>query len=231
MTGPSAWLDPDPVRKEVELVNRLEHLEREYRRLKRYTASLLIGVAILLGLAVAFTIVSSRYGLPGTVAELVSAKKFILRDQEGAVRGLWGTASDGSIRFVLQDAKGRPRAKLNLLSDGSTGLSLADTTGYPHAVFALLPDNSGSLAFADRAGLTRSVFGVSPDGSATLVFVDRKGATRASLGVDGQGGGAFQLLDRQGRPILAENEPASDSIPSSSPAGEAPRTVTPARKQ
>jgi hypothetical protein len=218
MSGPSTRLDADPLPREVAIHSRLEELERESRRLRRYTVSLLIGLAVLLGLGVAFAVVSAQYGVPGTVADIVAARQFVLRGQGGAVRGLWGSEADGSIRFVLQDAKGRPRVKLNLLSDGSAGLSLADSAGYPHAVFALLPDNSGSLAFADGSGITRSVVGVSSDGQATLVFADRKGATRASLGVDGQGEGALQILDRQGRPAAAESPaPILDSTVSESP--------------
>jgi hypothetical protein len=189
------------LRRSAGLSHRLDALEREHRRLRRFNNFLLLGVAVLLGLAVAFAVISSRYGMPGTVGDLVSARQYVLRGRDGAVRGLWGTEKDGAVRLVLQDGKARPRVKLNLLADGSSGLSYADSVGHLLAVFALLPDHSGSLVFADGSGTTRLVLGVSPDGAANVVFADRTGATRAGLGVDGKGGGSLTLVDRQGRDL------------------------------
>jgi hypothetical protein len=183
-------------RPEVVFLHRLEALERENRRLRRYSSYAFMGLAVLLGLIVALVWASGRHGAPGTVAEEVAAHRFILRDAAGAIRGAWGIGDDSAVRLVLQDSAGRPRVKVSLLQDGTAGLSFSDVAGRPRAVFALLPDQSGSMAFADEAGKTRAVLGISPDGAANIVFADRAGSTRAGLGVDGAGRSTFTLADR-----------------------------------
>jgi hypothetical protein len=204
--------DAGRMRLEGALSHRIDELEREYRRLKRLNLSLMIGLAILLGLGVALVSVSSRYGLPGTVAELVAAKQFMVRGDDGVVRGIWGTAEDGTIRLMLQDSAGRARVKLDLLADGASGLTFADSAGHPRAVFAFLPDQTASLVLADAAQRTRAVLGISADGSPTILFADRSGSTRAGLGVDNRGTGTLTLEDRSGR-NLAEPEQPSEVEP------------------
>jgi hypothetical protein len=198
--------DAGRMRLEGALSHRIDEVEREYRRLKRLNLSLLIGFAILLGLGVALVSVSSRYGLPGTVAQRVAAKQFMVRGDDGVVRGIWGTADDGTVRLMFQDSAGRARVKLDLLADGSSGLTFADSAGHARAVFAFLPDQTASLVLADEAQRTRAVLGISADGSPTILFADRGGATRAGLGVDSRGEGALTLVDRTGHD-LAEPEP------------------------
>lgn len=206
------------------LLTRLDELEREYRRLRRFTLSLLVGTAVLLGLAVALVMMSSKYGLPGTVADVVAARQFVLRGPEGLIRGVWGTENDGTLRLVLQDRGGRPRVKLNLLNDGSSGLTFSDSAGRPRAAFALLPDQSSSIVLADEGGRTRTVLGISARGGATLVFADRAGATRAGLGVDANGSGTFMLTDRTGRAL----QPAGDEPDAVGPdSGETPESLPP----
>jgi hypothetical protein len=181
---------------------RLEALERDNRRLRRYGALLVVGMAMLLGLAV--VLVYTRR----SVTPEIAAQRFVLRDAGGNIRGAWGVAEDSSLRLVFQDQAGRPRIKVSLLNDGSAGISLADSGGNPRAVFALETTEGGSLVFADGTGRTRTVLGVSADGSANVVFADRNGATRAGLGVDTRGLGTFTLDEPGGRP-----PPAADSAP------------------
>lgn len=190
----------------LTLAERLDTVEREYRRLRRLALTLLVTVALLLGLGVALVAVSMRHGAPGSVAEVVAARRFVLRGVDGKIRGVWGTHEDGSVRLVLQDGQERQRTKMDLLGDGASGFSFADSAGNPRAVFAFLPDQTASLVFADEAGKTRSVLGVSAGGSATLVFADQSGATRAGLGVDQRGTGTFTLVDRVGRDLMQSED-------------------------
>lgn len=183
-------------RPEVMFLNRIEVLERDNRRLQRATGLSFIGMAILLGLMVALVWVTGQHGMPGSIAREVAARQFVLRDQNGVVRGAWGMGEDGAVRLVLQDAAAHPRVKLSLLQDGTSGVSFSDSSGHPRAVFALLPDQTGSVAFADETGKTRSVLGISADGSSNIVFADRGGSTRAGLGVDARGQSTFTLADR-----------------------------------
>jgi hypothetical protein len=216
-------------RPEVVFLHRLEAVEREHRRLRRYSTYAFVGLAILLGLIVAIVWVSGRQGAPGTVADQVAARQFVLRDKTGAIRGAWGLGDDGAVRLVLQDQAGRPRVKVSLLQDGTAGLSFADSGGRPRAVFAMLADQTGSLAFADDAGKTRSVLGISADGSANLVFADRAGSTRAGLGVDGSGKSTFTLVDRLNDSAPAVTETVGGEAADS--AAEAAKARVPPRRK
>jgi hypothetical protein len=216
-------------RPEVMFLNRLDVLERDNRRLQRSANLSFIGIAILLGLVVALVWVAGRYGMPGSVAREVAARQFVLRDQSGTLRGVWGMGEDGAVRLVLQDQTGRPRVKVSLLGDGTSGLSFSDSTGHARAVFALLPDQTGSVAFADESGKTRSVLGISADGSSNIVFADRAGSTRAGLGVDARGQSTFTLADKMSEalPAPAVTESVGGEVADSSPA---PKRPIPRRK-
>ena len=78
---------PDPLLRQMRelergMTIRTGELERENRRLRRIWMGTLIAVALLLGLATALVIVAARQGLPGTVASVVEARQFLLRDKE-----------------------------------------------------------------------------------------------------------------------------------------------------
>ncbi len=218
-------------RPEVVFLHRLEALERENRRLRRYSSYAFLGLAVLLGLIVALVWVSGRRGAPGSVAEEVAARRFILRDAVGTIRGAWGIGGDSAVRLVLQDSAGRPRVKLSLLQDGTSGVSFSDPAGRARAVFALLPDQTGSVAFADEAGRTRSVLGISADGSANIVFADRSGSTRAGLGVDEAGHSTFTLADRMSDSQAPVTESVGGEAPDSQPAAAAKGHTAPKRKR
>jgi len=186
---------PYELRAEGRIVNRLEQLERDNRRLRRYTTVMLIVVAMALGLGTALLWYSVRSGLPGS-PQTVSASQFLLRDANGRVRGAWGVDDSGAVRLTLSDEGERQRVRLSLLQDGSAGLSFADSADRKLAVLGLLPDNTTNLALTDPAGIPRAVLGVASDGSSNLVFADREGSTRAGLGVDSRGLGTFSLAER-----------------------------------
>ena len=141
---------------------RMEALERDNRRLQRYGMLLVVGMAILIALVVVL-VYTSR-----TVATEVAAKRFVVKDASGIVRGAWGMAEDSSLRLIFQDAAGRPRVRISLLNDGSAGISLADSLGRARAAFALETAEGSSIVFADASGRTRSVLGVSDRKSTRL---------------------------------------------------------------
>ena len=208
-----------PSRHDVaSLLARVESVEADNRKLRRLSLALIGFVAVLAGLAVAIMVVAGQYGLPGTTAEIVAARQFVLRDGEGRPRSLWGEDDEGAIRLVMQDPAGQPRLRLSLLPDGGAGLSLIDSAGHNRAVVALLPDQASSIVLADGTGRTRSVFGLAPDGSSTLIFADRTGVTRASLGVDARGAATSTFSDRGQSQV---EEPAAET-----PADSADTTST-----
>ena len=220
------------IRHEFErgLLNRLETVERENRRLRRLWVSSLISIAVLLGLATALVIVSARHGLPGTVADVIESRQFLLRDADGMVRGAWGTLPDGTMRLTLQAPGSKAGVTLTALKSGASGLTFSDSSGRSRGVFGILPDETLSLTFGDRTGMIRSSLGLNPEGSATLVFADRTGAMRAGMGVDSRGAGTFTVVDRPGAQSAAtQSEPeaddsaAADTTPAPAPKAPAKR--------
>ena len=197
----------DPVtaqlRAEAAIVHRLEDLERDNRRLRRYGVMMLLVLAMFLGVGASLLYFSGAYGLPGS-PQMVAARQFLLRDARGTIRGTWGTAEDGSVRLSLNDDRGRQRIRLSLLEDGSAGLTFADTADRKLAVLGLLPDHTSTLALTDPAGVPRMVLGVAANGSSNLVFADHSGTTRAGLGVDSRGLGTFTLEERTGGGVPEE---------------------------
>lgn len=197
------------------MLDRMQTLERESRRLHRLWMSTIVGLAVLLGLAAALVVVSARHGFPGTVADVIESRQFLVRDKSGVVRGAFGELDDGTLRLSLQAPNSRAGVSLTALKGGASGLTFSDSTGKSRGVLGLLPDETLSLTFGDQAGTTRSALGLNPEGSATLVFADRSGSMRAGIGVDSRGMGTFTLIERPGsRAVLPEApvDSAEDSV-------------------
>jgi hypothetical protein len=215
------------IRAEAAIVHRMDALERDNRRLRRYGIMMLVVLAVFLGVGASLLYFSGAYGLPGS-PQMVAARQFLLRDSRGTIRGTWGTAEDGSVRLALSDDRGRQRIRLNLLEDGSAGLTFADTAGRKLAVLGMLHDQTTTLALTDPAGVPRMVLGVAANGSSNLVFADHSGTTRAGLGVDARGLGTFTLEERSGGAAQEElldslQAGQTDSVDAPAPAGPTPR--------
>jgi hypothetical protein len=178
------------------LLQRLERVEQEYRRLRSTNRLLIVGLAVLLGSAAA-TVVTLALRLPPVPGDVVQARSFALRDAKGRLRGVFGMATDGSPQLALQDESGHPRLRLIVLSDGSPGLALIDQQGRSRAALGLLPDETITLAFADRQGISRAVLGLTARQAASLALADSDGVTRAGMGVAADGKSAVTTLDGQ----------------------------------
>jgi hypothetical protein len=219
---------PEPKSPEQVLHARLDEIERENRRLRRFGTTMLMGIAVLLGVTVAVFLYSGSLG--AGVPENIAARQFTIRDGKGVNRGTWGVGADGTVRFLLSDLMGRPRVRVSLLPDGSSGVSFADSADRKLLVLGMLPDQSTSFVMSDRSGVPRVVLGMAGNGSANLVFADREGATKAGLGVDGRGQGAFTLADRgSGQPAAVEVDPDTADEPVDSQ--PKPAAKTPVRKK
>jgi hypothetical protein len=215
MTGVKPDATPDPLlRQMLELERgmtiRIQELERENRRLRRLWMGTLVSVALLLGLATALVIVAARHGLPGTVADVIEAREFLLRDAAGTVRGSWSAAADGSMRLVFQAPGSKAGLALSVLGGGASGITVRDSAGRSRAVLGLLPDQTVSLLFADENGTTRTVLSLVRGGS-SLVFADRSGSAKAALGLDARGTGTFTLRDRSGASLLEADQTEEDT--------------------
>jgi hypothetical protein len=194
-------------RVESVLLDRMDRIERENRRLRRFGNMMIVAVAIVVGLAAAVFWYTGRFGIAGAVPQNIVARQFTLRNADGTTRGTWGVADDGTVRLLLNDAKGRARVRMSLLADGSAGLSFADTADHKLIVMGSLPDQTSSFVMSSGAGVPRAVLGISGAGAANLVFADQGGATKTSLGVDAKGKGAFTVAEQPGAQI---EEPAPD---------------------
>jgi hypothetical protein len=205
---------PQAIVRELEAVlgRRVDALERENQRLKRYgtIATGVVGAMLLLNA----TMLIAMRAQEGQVADVVESRRFVLRDGDGHVRGVLGVNNDGASRLVLQDRDGRERLRLALLADGSPGMSFADREGRSRAVLGLLADETSTLVFADRSGKTRAVLGLSPDEASTLVFADRNGETRVGLGVEADGSAGLTVFEKepQAGPHAA-TQPADEAAP------------------
>jgi hypothetical protein len=205
---------PDPLLRQIRdlergMTIRTAELERENRRLRRIWMGTLISVALLLGLATALVIVAARQGLPGTVANVVEAKQFLLRDRTGAIRGSWSAADDGSMRFLMQTPGSKGGLSFSVLGGGASGITIRDSAGRSRAVLGLLPDQTVSMLFADENGTTRTVLSLVRGGSSTLVFADRSGSAKVGMGVDARGQSTMTLPEQADSP--AERSEALDS--------------------
>ena len=197
-----------------DFYRRLQPLEQDNLRLRRLMNMTLIGAGVTLGLVTALVVVAARYGLPGSVAPVVEARSFVIRDRTGRVRGSWGIDDSGALRLVMVDRGGQPAMTIAVLQDGAPGIQLADSAGRARIVLGLLHDHTASLAIADQAGVARATLGVSSVGASTITFADRGGFSRAGLGVDERGGGTFTMPE-QGRNIGPSG--TSDSTTPASP--------------
>ncbi len=222
----------EPIRRQMlelerGLAIRIEEQARENRRLRRLWMGTVVTGALLLGLATALVIVSARHGLPGTVADVLEARQFLLRDANGAIRGTWGTTSNGSLRLTLQSPGSKAGLSLTSMADGASGITVRDSAGRSRAVLGLLPDQTVSMLFADENGTTRTVLSLVRGGSSTLVFADRSGDAKVGMGVDARGQSTLTLPEPPESRVETPT-PEESARPDSSPARAEPKT-TPSR--
>ena len=220
----AAEVPVDPLRRQMQemermLTIRIEEQARENRRLRRLWMGTVVSGALLLGLATALVIVSARHGLPGTVADVLEARQFLLRDGNGAVRGTWGTAENGSMRLTLQSPGSKGGLSLTSLADGASGITVRDSAGRSRAVLGLLPDQTVSLLLADEQGTTRTVLSLVRGGSSTLVFADRSGNAKVGMGVNARGQSTLTLPE----PPESRVEPPDGTAGSQPPSAPLPK--------
>jgi hypothetical protein len=242
MAGVKPGATPDPFKPEVPteplrrqmhelergLSIRLEEQSRENRRLRRLWMGTVVTGALLLGLATALVIVSARHGLPGSVADVIEARQFILRDQNGAIRGTWSAGDKGSISLELLAPGSKAGLSLAVLEGGASGITVRDSAGRSRAILGLLPDQTVSLLLADEQGTTRTVLSLVRSGSSTLVFADRSGSAKVGMGVDARGQSTLTLPEPPESRVETPT-PEESARADSSPARAEPRTTPPQR--
>ena len=106
---------PYELRAEGSIVNRLEQLERDNRRLRRYTTTMLVVMAMVAWARRRVDLVLGAVRPSRISTDRVRPAVRATRRCSGTTRGAWGLGDDGAVRLVLNDEEGRQRVRLSLL--------------------------------------------------------------------------------------------------------------------
>ncbi len=187
------------------LMQRLDRLERENRRLK------VAGAILLLALA---AVGAMGQVLPKAVPKVVEAERFVLRagqnalfpDTRGKIRASLGTDLLGTPALELDDQNEKAVARLAIVL-GTPTLTLYDQNGKVRAVLDGTPD----LSLYGQNGKGRASLSVDTSGP-SLVLGDENQKARAVLGhtaleatatgtVEQRPASSLVLFDRDGKVI------------------------------
>ena len=139
------------------VLERLEKLARQYRRLKWF-GGLIIG---LLGVVLATqAYVVFRPHSPGSAVQVL-----VVRDPKGNIRASLGNTG-GKVELDLWDAQGRRGATLGLGAAGAHGLAFYDQDQRLRAELNLGPDGKPKFTLPDQRGITTQKEPKSPDDAA-----------------------------------------------------------------
>ncbi len=122
------------------VVRRLERVERENRRLKRWGSVMLLGIACL-------TMMGQTQS-----GKTVEAERFVVRDTKGKVRAELGAFPEGKTALVLYDQERRPRVEVRILPDGRMGLAISDENERPRAILRVLSTGAGVISLFGSDG-------------------------------------------------------------------------------
>lgn len=139
------------------VLDRLEKLARQYRRLKWFGALILglLGVILATQAHVLF-----RPHAPGSAGEAL-----VVRDPKGNIRASLRDTGD-KVGLELWDAQGHRRVTLGLGAEGAPGLTLYDQDQRVRAELNLGPDGEPKFTLRDQRGMEIQKEPKSPDDSA-----------------------------------------------------------------
>jgi hypothetical protein len=147
--------------KTVDVLERLERLEKQNRRLKSAAALFMIFTCSLVLMSAA-----------GHKGRTVEARQVVLKDDEGNTRAILGMRSAGP-GLTLYDANGdKVQALLAVLQTGPV-LGLYDADGTTRVLLGVTPKGV-TLTFNDTEGKLRGGIGFSGDAQ-NVTFFDRDG--------------------------------------------------------
>ena len=101
---------------DTRLIRRIERLEAANRRMK------LAGLAVVIVVVAAVLMGQAAPQSRPTLPKVIEAELFVLRSEDGKIRGMWDVEPDGRTALVLRDKDGRDRAVL-----GDVGLKAPKT--------------------------------------------------------------------------------------------------------
>ena len=152
----------------MTIEERLAQLERKNRRLT--LALMSVGMAAVMAVAMG-------QGAPAVVTQAVKARSFILVDDDGKVRGIFGVVKGGPL-LSMYDENGKGRATLTVSSYGP-GLTLRDENGKERATLTAVKPGP-LLRLFDQNGKERATLAVVKAGP-LLSLDDENGEVLRSL--------------------------------------------------
>jgi hypothetical protein len=167
---------------------------------KLQTALLVAGVAAV-G-AVSGLMTSWMFGgVVSAAPAYLEAREFRLVDESGAVRGRFGTDSDGTTRLAISDPQGVPRLWSGVMPDGTAMINLNDASGNPR-VFIQVNDTEPLFAMRDSENTGRIYLQVNQD-EPLINLRDANNQGRIFIKV-GEQGPAIWFNDEQGRTVFTQ---------------------------
>lgn len=148
---------------EAELIARLERLERDNRRLKRFA---------VMALTIAAAIGTMAAAQP--VPQKIVAHQFALEDAQGRTQAILGFRT-GNAGLLILDKEGKTRAEFAVDSNGVPSLLMTNgkTEGGPY--LTMESDGTSALALFDNQGNARAALSIGADGSPSLLLFDAAG--------------------------------------------------------
>lgn len=142
------------------MLDRIEKLERQNRRLFALTAALTMGFVLI----VAWRLLPAEPSLEAT--------RFALRGADGVDRGTFEIAGDGTPQVRLNDPAGKARALLFVRNEGEVVLRMIGRDGEERVQLWVNSLGTPVFQMADSTGRTRIGMGLSNAGDASLVLND-----------------------------------------------------------
>lgn len=181
------------------LIDRVEHLERECRRLSRSNRHL---TGLVAALVVVGVVLSAAGAKQDEGAKVVEAEKFVLKDEMGKLRGVWQTTEEESSLLTLSDEDQGDRLALSVDRDGRAVLDFFDGEGNGSLSVGVNPTGTGGLSIFDEEGQSLFDLGLSPDGSMQLAFRNPEGQLRLGMGTKPTGAAGLSIHRQGGEPAL-----------------------------
>jgi len=165
MTGQTTDLDA--------ILQRLERLERQNRRLRRGW----IVVPVLLAAGLLFHSNAQQ-------GRSIQAEEFIVIDSGNKPRAALSWRADGSVGLGLTDPSGNKVAGLDVTATGIT-LAMGGDQAKSRALIEVLPDGTAKIALADASKKPRCVVALAASGDNFVGLNDGQGTLRAAMFVQG----------------------------------------------
>lgn len=147
---------------ETELVERLEKLERDNRRLRGFALAVLV-------LATALAAIYATQPVP----ESVTAHEFNVVDDSGGVRAKMGMLL-GKPYITFYDAQSMPRALMGVMSSGAPNIYFNDAQGTPRMDMSI-GESGPYIMLRDAEGSPDARLEVTTGGQPEISLLDRQG--------------------------------------------------------